>query len=630
MSGAVYDQIVDQITAIMQEYKTASPCTNNNCKLADFAGCTLRAAGHDFMDFRSGAGGSDGCLRFDDPDNKGLINCLRGDFNMDGDTDPDAFNKTLHDVYKNFCDKVSLADFIVIAGEAVMGFTETSTLVNLRQNFKSAFLYGRTTRNTCENAVALPNPFHGCAANEVTFLGSDAFAMTWRQTAALMGVHTIGKASLENSGYSGWWQDEHNVARFNNNYYISIVNHGWGPSVLSSGKSQWGRIDTFHDNGRQHPEMMLNTDMCLAYKDVFAETSNCCAWERFGDLLNMNITESFDNQLIYCGFKGTEQSLKTSFGIERNWCCVGVANDCSPKVAGGAGVSGNSLTPQGPAIGAVHEFASNQDLWLGEFEDVWKLATEKGAGTLKTLEESCDAPAPVTPAPGSCQVTVYEHWPEGIATGVAGLEAAEQAWGGQFPTGASMVLHGTGDHPLGTLSNLTSSVKVQGDCCQAYGYTSADCSGTQGTSIDSTTQWLQGLPAGTVTPATGLSSVWGCNDCAQCIKVTQQCSTSAPTQATPTHLIVINQAGQQQWNMAYDPSTFRFTQVGGDYFFEFADHSKAADFMSSSPKAGAVNMVQGGSGWSNNGGLMLQPNGDISRRDGSVPFHKNEAKWRFA
>merc|ERR1711920_781354 len=41
-----------------------------------FAGCVLRAAGHDFMDFRNGVGGSDGCLRFDDPDNKGLINCL--------------------------------------------------------------------------------------------------------------------------------------------------------------------------------------------------------------------------------------------------------------------------------------------------------------------------------------------------------------------------------------------------------------------------------------------------------------------------------------------------------------------------------------------------------------------------
>jgi hypothetical protein len=122
-----------------------------------------------------------------------------------------------------------------------------------------------------------------------------------------------------------------------------------------------------------------------------------------------------------------------------------------------------------------------------------------------------------------CQVTVYEHWPEGITTGIAGMEAAEQAWGGHFPTGASMVLDGTGNHPLGALSNLTSSVKTTGTCCKAYGYTSADCSGTRGTAIEATTQLLQGLPAGVVTPATGLSSTWGCNDCAQCVEVTQVC-----------------------------------------------------------------------------------------------------------
>jgi len=122
-----------------------------------------------------------------------------------------------------------------------------------------------------------------------------------------------------------------------------------------------------------------------------------------------------------------------------------------------------------------------------------------------------------------CRVTVYEHWPEGIKTGMAGLETAEQAWGGHFPTGASLVLNDTGNHQLGALNNLTSSVKVEGACCKAYGYVSTDCSGTQGNPITSATQHLSSLPAGMVTPATGLSSVWGCNDCAQCVKVTQTC-----------------------------------------------------------------------------------------------------------
>merc|ERR1719230_1326792 len=102
----------------------------------------------------------------------------------------------------------------------------------------------------------------------------------------------------------------------------------------------------------------------------------------------------------------------------------------------------------------------------------------------------------------------------------------------------TMVLSGTGDHPLAALSNLTSSVKVQGTCCKAYGYTSADCSGTQGNPVESTTQLLPGLPAGVITPATGISSIWGCNDCAQCVKITQEldssCMTAAPTPSPTT------------------------------------------------------------------------------------------------
>ena len=47
----------------------------------DFAACLVRMAGHDFMDFRwakngSSKGGSDGCINFEDGDNKGLPECL--------------------------------------------------------------------------------------------------------------------------------------------------------------------------------------------------------------------------------------------------------------------------------------------------------------------------------------------------------------------------------------------------------------------------------------------------------------------------------------------------------------------------------------------------------------------------
>ena len=51
-----------------------------------------------------------------------------------GGADPDAFNDTLHNIYKNFRGVVSLAAFIVIGGEAVMGLLETSKAVSLEHD----------------------------------------------------------------------------------------------------------------------------------------------------------------------------------------------------------------------------------------------------------------------------------------------------------------------------------------------------------------------------------------------------------------------------------------------------------------------------------------------------------------
>jgi len=50
--------------------------TNKNT----YAACLVRLAGHDFMDYRNNSGvetgGSDGCVNFNDADNKGLASCL--------------------------------------------------------------------------------------------------------------------------------------------------------------------------------------------------------------------------------------------------------------------------------------------------------------------------------------------------------------------------------------------------------------------------------------------------------------------------------------------------------------------------------------------------------------------------
>lgn len=76
------------------------------------------------MDFRKGPpntlgerideGGSDGCMDLNDGDNAGLEDCAK------------AFQYTV--IYKKWCTKVSLADFLVIAAEAASAIFEKNII----------------------------------------------------------------------------------------------------------------------------------------------------------------------------------------------------------------------------------------------------------------------------------------------------------------------------------------------------------------------------------------------------------------------------------------------------------------------------------------------------------------------
>lgn len=104
--------------------------------------CAVRFAGHDFMDFRRNGnqftGGADGCVNFKDKDNAGLEECLR--------------SSNLNQVYGLFCNKVSFADFVVLAAEALMIKTQTKfdskdpfAVGSFGAKLRDRFRFGRTT-----------------------------------------------------------------------------------------------------------------------------------------------------------------------------------------------------------------------------------------------------------------------------------------------------------------------------------------------------------------------------------------------------------------------------------------------------------------------------------------------------
>ncbi|CAJ1335279.1 unnamed protein product [Effrenium voratum] len=374
MTEAEYDSIVAEVQGLYNSLP--STCTATECPQADWAGCVLRMAGHDFMDYKDGEGGADGCVDLTDPDNLGLKECLyEGEFGI-----------SIADAYEHFCESVSLADFVVIAAEAVMAASrehvtaEDSSRSTI--DFKSQFKFGRTTATTCEFAHGrLPNPERSCTAVKETFV--DSMGLTWGQAAALMGVHTLGRAHVNNSGYNGWWSSAQMSRNFNNDYFVSILAKGWAPEVAVEGnpaKNQWRRSDVGADEAVLGKEMMLNTDLCLAFSmddagaveldAASAVEAECeCAW---GVPVAVSSATTKYEDGRFCG--STNIPGSSDFRLQRALCCGAEFDQRSDAVID----CGLPITPKGPAYSSIRRFANNEDAWIRVFRAAWRIATGNG------------------------------------------------------------------------------------------------------------------------------------------------------------------------------------------------------------------------------------------------------------
>ena len=116
----------------------------------------------------------------------------------------------------------------------------------------------------------MPDAEAGCTDVDSIF-GANIFKKQKRRqkkefSAAIIGAHTLGSAKPENSGYNGKWSSTEGV--FNNDYFIGLLTKGWGPDLAVNGnadRNQWKRIDQGSERDSAEGEMMLNSDMCLAY-----------------------------------------------------------------------------------------------------------------------------------------------------------------------------------------------------------------------------------------------------------------------------------------------------------------------------------------------------------------------------
>jgi len=187
----------------------------------------VRLAFHDCV------GGCDGCLNINDPDNKGLETVIAD----------------LETVYQDegFSDIISRADLWALMGiwsvqESIernnedclrYGPNGTEPAPNdhdfyencqIVPDLSTTFKWGREDCETApytEKEENLPSATLGY--DDLMSYFSQEFGFSPRQVTALMGVHTLGKADIFNSGFHGTWVNNEQ-GYFNNRYYTNMVN----------------------------------------------------------------------------------------------------------------------------------------------------------------------------------------------------------------------------------------------------------------------------------------------------------------------------------------------------------------------------------------------------------------------
>eukprot|EP00873_Tetraselmis_striata_P007447 jgi/Tetstr1/427711/TSEL_017836.t1 len=275
----------------------------------------VRLSFHDCV----GVGGCNGCVDMGNVDNAGLnipIDALEAIFTSESNNSPSA--------------SISRADLWALAG-LVSAHRAAELAQGTVPDF--TFRYGRTDCATSpdgDGSDVLPSA-SSLGTDEVFAFFDDKFGFTQEDTVALMGAHTLGRCSKENSGFEGPWTRRPH--RLDNEYYARLAR-------------PWRQVSRD-----------LSVDNCEALgMDAGCEVFQ---WRQGGgggggggrDLIMLN----------------TDMAL-----------FIDIDPQDSGRVTGNCRRS--ARCEDGPTEGLVEDFADDNDVWLTAFEDVFVRMVEKCDG----------------------------------------------------------------------------------------------------------------------------------------------------------------------------------------------------------------------------------------------------------
>nr|AOZ60365.1 ascorbate peroxidase [Hydra sinensis] len=224
---------------------------------------TVRLAFHDCI----GKGKCDGCIDHSKPGNAGLKRVT------------DRLDALYDASYKG---KISRADFYALA--SVIALTRSTANLSDKYNGLRKFKVGRKDCSTSpvESIDSSDIPRGSDGTSKTLQFFKREFGMKTQEAVALLGAHTLGRCSLQNSGFVGSWVDqrfstappgEGNLSPtgiLDNAYYRMIIDIvPWTQVNINGTRIQWQEPSNSIPNDKlpesKRSPLLLNSDMAISW-----------------------------------------------------------------------------------------------------------------------------------------------------------------------------------------------------------------------------------------------------------------------------------------------------------------------------------------------------------------------------
>eukprot|EP00930_Biecheleria_cincta_P086016 TRINITY_DN75386_c0_g1_i1.p1 TRINITY_DN75386_c0_g1~~TRINITY_DN75386_c0_g1_i1.p1 ORF type:complete len:514 (-),score=72.00 TRINITY_DN75386_c0_g1_i1:4-1545(-) len=263
----------EELTAAMDALK-ADPA-HKSVDAANFVGGVVRLAWHDAAEYDPESADTlrpDGCVNLADNSNAGL----------------DVVIAELDTLWLPFCDKISRADFWVLAAKTVIEESTSYVPSQFGRNvnavdggshgsrrllkgeaildgFVLPFRYGRQDVSSCSVSGKARLPSAEKGATQIQTYIMQKFNLNARHAVALLGAHTLGRCDVNISGYNSTWKDRGDL--FTTAYFKYLLVGQWKREQMVDPRSGQALFQWNHQtkSDREQWAMMLATDMQLVY-----------------------------------------------------------------------------------------------------------------------------------------------------------------------------------------------------------------------------------------------------------------------------------------------------------------------------------------------------------------------------